>query len=211
MVVVLVVPCPLALRLWWSWHGMDMCGCRLLAGLVGWGAVVRWWWWALVQTVLLVSSRGLGTPGPPGTRSLDRNTHGDMDIHQPRGAQTEASSASPNQPRPSSPRGEVFMQRRYGNSLKSPPERPKGTPSTSITPQQLPAYPYPATPTSSTSLTHPAPSNAPPGSVVPACASPGTRTACTWNTTPGPPSLGRPPTANCAPWRTPSPPHHHPQ
>ena len=35
--------------------------------------------------------------------------------------------------------------------------------------------------------------------------------ASTWNTTPGPPSLGRPPTANCAPWQTPSPPHHHPQ
>ena len=64
------------------------------------------------------------------------------------------------------------MQRRYWNPRKSPPEPPKGTPSTSITPQQLPAYPYPATPTSSTSLTHPAPSNAPPQSVVPPCASP---------------------------------------
>ena len=31
MVVVLVVPCPLALRVWWSWHGVDMCG-RLFAG-----------------------------------------------------------------------------------------------------------------------------------------------------------------------------------
>ena len=50
-----------------------------------------------------------------------------------------------------------------------------------------------------------------PRSVVPPCASPGTRTVSTWNTTPGPPSLGRPPTANCAPWQTPSPPHHHPQ
>ena len=60
------------------------------------------------------------------------------------------------------------MRRRYCN-----PEPPKGTPSTSITPQQLSAYPYPATPTSSTSLTHPAPSNAPPQSIVPRCASTG--------------------------------------
>ena len=37
----------------------------------------------------------------------------------------------------------------------------QGDPPTSITPQQLPAYPDPATPTSSTSLTHPAPSNTP--------------------------------------------------
>ena len=88
-------------------------------------------------------------------------------------------------------------------------EPPKGTPSTSITPRQLPAYPYPATPTSSTSLTHPAPSNAPPRSVASPYASPGARTSSTWNTTPEPPSLGRHPTTNCAPWRTPSPPHHH--
>ena len=39
----------------------------------------------------------------------------------------------------------------------------------------------------------------------------GARTASTWSTTPGQPSLGRPSTANCAPWQTPSPPHHHPQ
>ena len=95
------------------------------------------------------------------------------------------------------------MRRSYCNLRKSPPEPPKGTPSTSITPQQFPAYPYPATPTSSTSLTRPLPSNAPPRSVAPPYASPGARTASTWNTTPGPPSLGRPPTANCAPWRTP--------
>ena len=75
------------------------------------------------------------------------------------------------------------MQRHYCNPRKSPPEPPRGTPSTSITPQQSPACPYPATPTSSTSLTHPAPSNAPPRSVAPPCASPGTRTASTWNTT----------------------------
>ena len=68
-------------------------------------------------------------------------------------------------------------------------------------PTAMPAYPYPATATSSTSLTHPAPSNAPPRSVVPPCASTGTRTASTWNTTPEPPSLGRPPTANYAPSR----------
>ena len=59
---------------------------------------------------------------------------------------------------------------------------PKGTPSTSMTPQQLFAYPYPATPRSSTSLTHPAPSNAPPRSVAPPYASPGALTASTWNT-----------------------------
>ena len=35
MVVVLVVPCPLALRVWWSWHGVDVCGRWLLAGLLG--------------------------------------------------------------------------------------------------------------------------------------------------------------------------------
>ena len=96
------------------------------------------------------------------------------------------------------------MRRRYCNPRNSPPEPPKKTRSTSITPQQLPAYPYPATPTPSTSLTHPAPSNAPPRSVAPPCASPGALTASTWNTTPGSPSLGRPPTANYAPWQTPS-------
>ena len=68
------------------------------------------------------------------------------------------------------------MQRHYCNPRKSPPEPPRGTPSTSITPQQSPAYSYPATPTSSTSLTHPAPSNASPRSVAPPCASPGTPT-----------------------------------
>ena len=26
VVVVLVVPCPLALRVWRSWHGVDVCG-----------------------------------------------------------------------------------------------------------------------------------------------------------------------------------------
>ena len=34
-VVVLVVPCPLALHVWWSWHGVDVCGRWLLAGLLG--------------------------------------------------------------------------------------------------------------------------------------------------------------------------------
>ena len=51
---------------------------------------------------------------------------------------------------------------RYCNPCKAPPEPPKVTPSTSITQQQLPAYPYPGTPTSSVSLTHLAPSSAPP-------------------------------------------------
>ena len=44
------------------------------------------------------------------------------------------------------------MRRRYCNPRKPPPELPKGTPSTSITSQQLPVYPYPATQTSFTSL-----------------------------------------------------------
>ena len=77
------------------------------------------------------------------------------------------------------------MRRCYCSPCKSPLEPPKGTPSTSITPQHLPAYPYPATATSSTSLTHPAPINAPPRSVAPPCASPGAQTASTWTTTHG--------------------------
>ena len=68
--------------------------------------------------------------------------------------------------------------------------------------QQLPTYRYPATPTLSTSLTHLAPRNAPPRSVVPACVSAAARIVSKWNTTPGPPSMGRPPTPNCAPWQT---------
>ena len=60
VVVVLVLPCTLALRVWWSWHGVDVCRRWLLAGLLGLGAVVRWWWWALVGTVLLVCPGGLG-------------------------------------------------------------------------------------------------------------------------------------------------------
>ena len=35
VLVVLVVPCLLALREWWSWHGADVCGRWLLAGLLG--------------------------------------------------------------------------------------------------------------------------------------------------------------------------------
>ena len=35
VVVVLVVPCPLALRVCWSSHGVDVCGRGLLAGLQG--------------------------------------------------------------------------------------------------------------------------------------------------------------------------------
>ena len=35
VVVVLVVPRPLALRVWWSWHGVDVCGRWWLAGLQG--------------------------------------------------------------------------------------------------------------------------------------------------------------------------------
>ena len=76
--VVLVVPCPLALRVRWSWHGVDVCGRWWLTGLHGLGAAVRWWWWALVLVVLLVCPGGLGVgrcgvagPGPwSGRRAL---------------------------------------------------------------------------------------------------------------------------------------------
>ena len=71
MVVVLVVPCHLALRVWWSWHGVDVCGRWWLTGLQGLGAAVQWWWWALAGAVLLVCPGGLGVgwsgvagPGP---------------------------------------------------------------------------------------------------------------------------------------------------
>ena len=78
VVVVLVVPCPLALRVWWSSHGVDVCGRWWLAWLQGWDAAVRWWWWALVGAVLLVCHGGLGVgwcgvagPGPwSGCRAL---------------------------------------------------------------------------------------------------------------------------------------------
>ena len=43
VVVVLLVSCPLGLREWWSWHGLDVCGWWLLAGLLDPRAVVRWW------------------------------------------------------------------------------------------------------------------------------------------------------------------------
>ena len=76
--VVLVVPCPLALRVRRSWHGVDVCGRWWLTGLQGLGAAVRWWWWALVVVVLLVCPGGLGVgrcgvagPGPwSGRRAL---------------------------------------------------------------------------------------------------------------------------------------------
>ena len=76
--VVLVVPCPLALRVRWSWHGVDVCGRWWLTGLQGSGAAVRWWRWALVVVVLLVCPGGLGVgrcgvagPGPwSGRRAL---------------------------------------------------------------------------------------------------------------------------------------------
>ena len=76
--VMLVVPCPLALRVRWSWHGVDVCGRWWLTGLQGLGAAVRWWRWALVVVVLLVCPGGLGVgrcgvagPGPwSGRRAL---------------------------------------------------------------------------------------------------------------------------------------------
>ena len=60
MVVVLVVPCHLVLRVWWPWHGVDVCGRWWLTGLQGLGAAVRWWWRALAVAVLLVCPGGLG-------------------------------------------------------------------------------------------------------------------------------------------------------
>ena len=60
MVVVLVVPCPLALRVWGSWHGVDVCGRWWLTGLQGLGAAVGLWWLALAGAVLLVCPGGLG-------------------------------------------------------------------------------------------------------------------------------------------------------
>ena len=60
MVVVLVVPCPLALRVWWSWHGVDVCGRWWLTGLQGLGAAVRWWWWALAGAPAVGVPRGSG-------------------------------------------------------------------------------------------------------------------------------------------------------
>ena len=60
MVVVLVVPCPLARRVWCSLHGVDVCARWWLTGLQGLGAAVRWWWWALAGAVLLVCPVGLG-------------------------------------------------------------------------------------------------------------------------------------------------------
>ena len=59
MVVVLVVPCPLALCVWWSWHGVGVCGRWWLTGLQGLGAAVRRWWWALAVGVVGVP-RGSG-------------------------------------------------------------------------------------------------------------------------------------------------------
>ena len=58
--MVLVVPCPLALRVWWSRHGVDVCRRWWLTGLHGLGAALRWWWWALAGAVLLVCPGGLG-------------------------------------------------------------------------------------------------------------------------------------------------------
>ena len=76
--VVLVLPCPLALRVRWSWHGVDVSGRWWLTGLQCLGAVVRWWSWPLVVVVLLVCPGGLGVgqcgvagPGPwSGRRAL---------------------------------------------------------------------------------------------------------------------------------------------
>ena len=78
MVVVLVVPCPLALLVCWSLHGVDVCRRWRPTGLQGSGAAVRWWWSELVGAVLLVCPGGLSVgwcsvagPGPwSGCRAL---------------------------------------------------------------------------------------------------------------------------------------------
>ena len=71
VVVVLVVLCPQALRQWWSWYAVDVCGRWSLAGLPGYGAVVRWWWSALVGAVLGVGRCGVAGPGSwPGRYAL---------------------------------------------------------------------------------------------------------------------------------------------
>ena len=56
MVVVLVVPCPLALRVWWSWHGVDVCGWWWLTGLRVFGCC---------GTVVVVGAGGGGVVGVP--------------------------------------------------------------------------------------------------------------------------------------------------
>ena len=58
MLVVLVVPCLLALRVWWSWHGVDVCGRWWLTGLRGLGAAVR-------STVVVVGAGGGRVVGVP--------------------------------------------------------------------------------------------------------------------------------------------------
>ena len=80
--MVLVVPCTVALREWWSWYGVGVCGRWYLAGLRRYGAMVRRRWWALVRVVLLVCPGGLGVgwygvAGPetrPGCRALLEGT-----------------------------------------------------------------------------------------------------------------------------------------
>ena len=58
MVVVLVVPCPLALRVWWSWHGVDVW-----ALVPGWAAGL-----GCCGTVVMVGAGGDGAVGvPPGS------------------------------------------------------------------------------------------------------------------------------------------------
>ena len=54
--VVLVVPCPLALRVRWSWHGVDVCGRWWLTGLQGFGCC---------GTVVVVGVGGGGVVGVP--------------------------------------------------------------------------------------------------------------------------------------------------
>ena len=98
MVVVLVVPCPLALRVWWSWHGVDVCGRWWLTELQGLGAAVRCWCRALAVAVLLVCPGGLGVGrgrGPPRRPSCHKR-HG-----RPSSAMRSRASAPPTPPKPS--------------------------------------------------------------------------------------------------------------
>ena len=75
MVVVLVVPCPLALRVWWSWHGVAVvadwaagfgcCGTVVVVGAGGGGVV------GVCPGGLGVGWCGVAGPGPwSGRRAL---------------------------------------------------------------------------------------------------------------------------------------------
>ena len=117
-----------------------------------------------------------------------------------------------------SPRGKAIITQElgvYGTPLLQPTQTSTrnaiGNPVYIYHPTAIARIPVPSDNDIIYFLTHPAPSSAPARSVVPPRASPGARTPFKRSTTPGRPSSGLPATGSCAPWRTPSPPHHHPQ